>query len=273
MKIHAATIALGLTACLFCAGQALALNSGSNITIYDGSGYTGSGTGGEDRETEPGMVNSQVWDLEAFYLRDNSLTMVGGFNFRSGVPGYASFTSGDIFLDTNGSYGASQAPAGFVPAAGNTVVSGSFGYEYVLDLDFSNLTYLVYRLDTAAVKTITAYYPQNEIPDNPQDPAANPWLYLSGGTLLGGGSIDYAAGLSDAAVNGLLGGLHYAAGVDLSFLDPAQQFVAHFTMGCGNDNLMGRGATAPVPEPATMLLFGSGIFGLAALQRRKLKVK
>jgi hypothetical protein len=44
-------------------------------------------------------------------------------------------------------------------------------------------------------------------------------------------------------------------------------------MGCGNDNLMGRGTTAPVPEPATMLLFGSGIFGLAALRRRKLSIK
>jgi len=74
-------------------------------------------------------------------------------------------------------------------------------------------------------------------------------------------------------VGGLLGGFHYAAGVDLSFLDPAQQFVAHYTMGCGNDNLMGRGTTAPVPEPATMLLFGSGIFGMAALRRRKLSIK
>ena len=273
MKIYAAAVALGLAACLFSADHAFALSYANNITIYDGSGYTGVGTGGEDRETEPGMVNSQVWDMEAFYQQSNSLTMVGGFNFRNGVSGYPTFTSGDIFLDTNGSYGASQAPAGFIPKTGNAIVSGSFGYEYVLDLNFSNLTYLVYRLDTTDVKTITAYYPQNEIPDNPLDPAANPWLYLSGGTQVGSGIIDYAAGLSDAAVGGLLGGFHYVAGVDLSFLDPAQQFVAHFTMGCGNDNLMGRGTTAPVPEPATMLLFGSGIFGLAAFRRRKLSIK
>ena len=94
-----------------------------------------------------------------------------------------------------------------------------------------------------------------------------------GGTLIGNGTIDYAAGLTDAAVGGLLGGSHYAAGVDLSFLDPSLQFIAHFTMGCGNDNLLGKGTTAPVPEPATMLLFGSGITGLAAWQRRKFRKK
>jgi hypothetical protein len=269
MKRYATTIALGLSACLFFADHAFALNYDNNITIYDGSGYIGSGTGGEDQETEPGMVNSQVWDLEGFYLKNNSLTMVGGFNFKNGVSGYPAYTSGDIFIDTNGSYGLSQAPAGFSPSTGNQTVNGSFGYEYVVDLDFSNLTYMVYKLNTADVKTKTVYYPQNET----VAPSSDPWLYVSGGTLIGSGNIDYAAGLSDAAVGGLLGGIHYAAGVDLSFLDPAQQFVAHFTMGCGNDNLMGRGTTAPVPEPATMLLFGSGLFSLAAFQRRKFSLR
>jgi hypothetical protein len=272
MKRYAATMALGLTAALLLAGNAFALSYDNNITIYDGSGYSGSGTGGEDQETEPGMVNSQVWDLEAFYLKGNSLTMVGGFNFQNGVPGYPDYTSGDIFLDTNGIYGASMVPSSVTPTTDNTTVSGSFGYEYVLDLDFSKLTYDVYRLDTDNVQTITAFYPQNETPDNTLDPTSDPWLYLSGGTKIGSGTIDYEEALSNAAV-GLSGGNHYAAGIDLSFLNPAQQFVAHFTMGCGNDNLMGKGTTAPVPEPATMMLFGTGITGLAALHRRKFRKK
>ncbi|MCK9296134.1 MAG: PEP-CTERM sorting domain-containing protein [Desulfobulbaceae bacterium] len=272
MRRYATTMALGLTAALLLTGNAFALSYDNNITIYDGSGYTGSGTGGEDRETEPGMVNSQVWDLEAFYQKGNSLTMVGGYNFKTGVTDYPTFTSGDIFIDTNGLYGASQAPSSFSPTTGNTIVASNFGYEYVLDLNFINLTYDVYKLvDTGkVVKTETSYYPQNEIPDNLTDPTSDPWRYVSGGTLVGSGMIDYPAALSDAAV-GLFGGIHYAAGVDLSFLDPAQQFVAHFTMGCGNDNLMGSGTTAPVPEPATMLLFGTGISGLAAWQRRKFR--
>ena len=266
MRRYATTMALGLTAALLLTGNAFALSYANNITVYDGSSTAPTGWYGpqEDQETEPGMVATQPWDLEAFYQKDNALTMVGGYNFKTGKDG---FYSGDIFIDTDGLYGKTKAPAGFLPSTGNKTVTGSFGYEYVLDLDFSTLTYLVYKLDTADVKTITVYYPQNE----QTDPSSNPWRYLSGGTRIGSGTIDYAQGLADYAVGGLLGGYHYAAGVDLSFLDPAQRFVAHFTMGCGNDNLLGTGTTAPVPEPATMLLFGTGITGLAAFQRRKLR--
>ncbi len=46
---------------------------------------------------------------------------------------------------------------------------------------------------------------------------------------------------------------------------------AHWTMSCGNDAIEGSADVAPVPEPATMLLFGTGLAGLAGLRSRKKK--
>lgn len=45
----------------------------------------------------------------------------------------------------------------------------------------------------------------------------------------------------------------------------------HWTMSCGNDEIEGgvRIPGAPIPEPATMLLFGTGIAGLAGIVRRR----
>ena len=98
---------------------------------------------------------------------------------------------------------------------------------------------------------------------NYNDPWSNPWRYnvINGeGVLING-----ASGNLEVLTN--TPGYYYATGFDLSFLGVNQEFIAHFTMGCGNDNLMGRGS---VPEPSTMFLIGTGFFGLAAVSRKKL---
>lgn len=43
----------------------------------------------------------------------------------------------------------------------------------------------------------------------------------------------------------------------------------HWTMACGNDVVEGGGT--PIPEPATMLLLGSGLIGLAGYARKRFK--
>ncbi len=241
------------SALLLSAGNVLA----DNITIYDGAGYNGTGVGYEDSETEPGMVNSQAWDLEGFFLDGNKLSMVGGYDFLNGVDG---IESGDIFLSTDDVFVDDSYTS---ITYDNERVQNSFGYEFVIDLDFSASKYTVYGLDENSF-TKTAFYPQNEN----AIPGSNPWRYDSAGEWKAEGFFS----LQEVSNTGFNGGTHYSlTGFDLSFLGADQEFYSHFTMGCGNDNLMGHGTTAPVPEPATMLLFGTGLVGLASSRLRKKK--
>jgi hypothetical protein len=237
------------------AGVAAAGPFGVDITIPDlmgsGTGWAGSQ---EDQEVEPGDVGNQVWDLEGFFLDGTKLTMVGGFNFVNGVSGYT-YDSGDIFIDVTGD--AQYGPTNTGGGSGNTVVNNTFGYEYVLDMNFTDLTYGIYSLNNSSL--VTVYFGVND--------ESNPWRYNAGGSYLGSGSIVYQSGLSDSTV-GFLGGKHYAASVDLAFLGSDVDFISHFTMECGNDNLMGSGTT-PVPEPATMMLLGTGLIGLAGMRRKR----
>ena len=229
----------------------------SNITIGDGNyrvTETGIGQGGEDQETEPGMVNSQAWDLEGFFLDGNTLSMVGGFDFLNGVSGYSKYTSGDIFIAVDGRpvFGDIDGSNGFA------TVDNSYGFNYVLDLNFDEMIYAVLSLNNKS-QVETAYYEANE--------GSSPWKYVSDGSEVGRGTFSYGMIQS----SGFVGDSHYLlTGFDLSFLGDGTDFYSHFTMGCGNDNLMGQGTTAPVPEPATMVLLGSGLVGLA-LYRRKMK--
>ena len=240
---------------IFAYSGAWAYSYGDNITISDANLNNNSAwySDKEDQEVEPGMRTGQSWDLEGFFFDGVSLSMIGGYDFKDGFGG---FKSGDIFIDVNG-----DAEFGDIHdnSTNDTSVTDTFGYDYVFDLDFSKFGYSLYELGSDTTTTLTTFYYQNQ--------GSNPWRYESGGTLLGEGSFGFSEGLTDTDVGGLAGGYHYAVtDIDLSFL-AGSDFIAHFTMECGNDNLMGAG-TVPTPEPASMILLGTGLLGAFGIRRK-----
>ena len=256
-KVSSLITVLIITIFLF-SGVSQALNLGGNITIWDKMGVDY-----EDDEVEPGCVPSQIWDLEGFFLDGYTLTMVGGYDFVNGAGGQA---SGDLFIDINGDaeYGSDNDGDGY----DHSIIKNTFGYDYVLDINFENKTYNVFQLSTDSY-TESIYYTINQ--------ESNPWKYHSDGIEVDGyqniSFLDsYWSNLADDDVTGLSSwdsiNSHYAAAFDLSFLGHGTSFISHFTMACGNDDLMGSGAV-PAPEPSTIILMCAGLLGLIGIRRIK----
>lgn len=269
-KVFTATALAVATSSAF----AIPAHWGDDITIFDGNKSSDSGwyngskdaridqNGNrtrEDREVEPGMQTGQVWDAEGFFQKDNSLTFVAGFNLQNGYGGH---TSGDLFIDVDVT-GPDAAQYGDMHGAqGNQSVQNRFGYDYVFDINWQTLEYNVYSLSDLST-TITAFEKPNQ--------GSNPWGYDAGAnndTQITSGTVDYNIYSSRAAIDDyFFGQMHYeASGFDLSFLGNTD-FIAHWTMSCGNDNLMGQG-TVDVPEPASVALFSLGLIGLGFARRK-----
>jgi len=240
---------------LLAIGNALA----ANITLQDGrvapSGDSWYTNPNENQEVEPGMVIDQRWDLEAFLLNGWKLTVQSGFNLQAGYGGYS---SGDIFISTD------SIPTPSVNGSSGTgwlYPYSNYGYEYVVDINWNTGAYDVYDFTKNTPQVQSTWYRQNN--------SSNPYKRVSGGEFVEIGSIEGYTSWTDPLGPGYEGA-HYAATIDLGFLGANQEFWTHFTMGCGNDNMMGYGTT-PVPEPATMLLLGTGLVGLAGFGRRKFR--
>lgn len=209
-----------------------------NITINDGigNGTDWYSSNRENNETEPGTITSQLWDMEAFHVNGNTLTMIGGYNFTS-PSGYDGFRPGDLFIDVNGS--------GF--------------YDFVATIGNSPSFYDVYALGNGSL-SYDVYYSQNLF--------SNPWRYKSGGTLVESG-LSAIYGFYDDGE-----GKHYTVDLDFSWLNSyvanGSTITIHNTMECGNDNLMAQ-YNYQVPEGGSYIAIIGLLLMIMFVHRRHLK--
>lgn len=255
-----------------------AIDIGANITVWDGVN-TFADPFSADGVIFPGIDRPdlnpplQRWDLEGFFLKNNSLlTMVGGYDHINGVSevGAGLYTAGDIYIDIDGD--AIYGDAGYWSYLNNlylatngfpahywfsTFQTNNFGYDYVihfarkadgltLDLVGNQIAFDVYRIDRTVLSETVLYFHR-----------ANPWRHLAGGTKVNTSPLyaTYTTGLVDADVNftgdAQVGpASHNTLQLDLTaFLsqtDMTNMFF-HYTYECGNDLLYGKASIEPTP--------------------------
>ena len=214
-----------------------------NITIHDNhsaSGYIGTGVGLEDNETEPGTIQSDAWDYEAFGYDavTKGLDVIGTFDFKNGqTVGNRLIRSGAIFVGTG------------------STMPGPNGWAYAYVLDFNNNTYSLYS-------SFNIVLPTDIVQSSPWTitPTAGAFGYLTGLANPDG----FGLGVMGSNPN-----IHRMINLPLTDLPTSvlNDFWVHTTPECGNDNLNGRYQRVP-DASSTAVLLGIGV-GVAGVIRRK----
>ncbi|HSV44123.1 MAG TPA: PEP-CTERM sorting domain-containing protein [Candidatus Bathyarchaeia archaeon] len=192
----------------------------------------------------PGYSTKNTYDAEAMYFDNDDtyayLAIVSGLERSEGT-----YPAGDIFIATTAD-----------PFSTNK-------YEYAINV-FTGDVYLVGT--TAAAVQNVSYTQHSE---------ANPWRLSRTNTGAVSSANTWVGKLdSDEFVYGSLYKTHTVieARIPLAWINADNDVWAHWTMKCGNDYLNLHGTVTTTPEPATVMLLGSGLLGLAGLRRRKSKV-
>jgi hypothetical protein len=279
MKTSIMTLAF-IIAVFTCVGQAGAtsfsnLDAGNNVTINDtiwNSTYSGGspavGQGNEDNETErlqngTNTYTGQRWDFEGMFWNSSTkvLTLIGGWNFTTGVPeGSSAVQVGDLFL---GNW--NNSPYKY----GNAVVGN--GFTAIEVLDFSRTSNGA--LGNSGIYTkVKGNFTTTLTTDVYQ---SNPFEYLNGGIVASSANYTFSTGVvtetpflgwNDSDKGNAANDNHYF--MQISGLNDSEIYgnLLHITVGCGNDTGVGQ---VPVPEPGTIALLGLGMAGLAIYGKRR----
>jgi hypothetical protein len=230
----------------------LGIDINVNDRILDSTHSGGSparGIAGEDDETERDgnlvTYTDQWWDLEGMFWNAGSktLSIVGGFDYLKGVKGES---IGDLFI----------------------------GDGCVLSLQRNGSNLFQNGIYSAILGAFDTIQPTDITP-------SGPFRYAKGGELLNqDGKYEVAMGIdvggyfSDwqgtaAVSSGANGSVHhllqiFTTGAIADLINSGE--LMHLTLSCGNDTIHG---AAPVPEPATVLLLGTGLLGVGLFSRRR----